>query len=152
MSDEFDPKDPMWSDENEAKVEYNNLKFGKPGDWFKGTLTENTRQMKNNLSAKGEMQTVFEFQAHGGSFHNIVDNVVQEEATAVEKGEFWSYITGKPALLNQLKGAKLGQIIGLRFKEIKPSKTKGMNPAKIIQVYLGGMDPDYQGQSANDAQ
>lgn len=134
----------------EQESVYNNLKFGKEGDWFKGTLTDNTRTLRNNLSEKKELQTIFEFMAHGGSFHDIKDRVVSETPTVVEKGDFWSFITGKPALLNQLKNAQLGQVIGLRFVQEKPSKVKGQNPAKIIKVYLGEMDPEYQGQTAGD--
>jgi len=135
-----------------SKVEYNNIKFGKVGDWFRGTLTANTRQMKNNLSSTGEMQTVFEFKASGGSFHNIVDKQVQAEATEITKGDFWSYITGKQVLVNQLKGAKLGQEVGLRFSEIKKATRPGFDNTKIIQVMLGAMDPEYQGETKSDIQ
>lgn len=142
-------KDPFAGME-EVKVEYKTLAWGKVGDWFKGTLTDNTRQLVNNLSPRKEMQTVFEFKAHGGSFHNIVDKVVDENSTEIKKGDFWSMITSKPALLAQLKGVKIGQVVGLRFKESKPSKTKGFDPAKIITVMIGEMDPEYQGEGAND--
>ena len=148
MTDEF--KDELFDEKNEVKVEYKTLAWGKVGDWFKGTLTDNTRQLLNNLSKTKEMQTVFVFKAASGSFHDIVDKVVKEEATECVKGDFWSYITGKPALLGQLKNAKLGQVVGLRFSEEKKSTTPGYNSAKIIKVYLGEMDPDYQGESQGD--
>ncbi len=135
---------------SESKVEYNNIKFGKIGDWFKGTLTDNTRQMKNNLSQKGEMQTIFEFKAHGGSFHDIVKKQVNAEATLIPAGEFWSYITSKPAILNQMKNVKIGQIVGLRFAEVKEAKTPGFDDAKVIKVLIGEMDPSYQGETSND--
>ncbi len=143
MDEIFDPK-------KKVNVKYNNIKFGKIGDWFKGTLTDNTRQVENTLSAKREMQTVFEMKAHGGSLHLINDRVVDENATEVVKGDFWSFLTGKPALLSQLKGAKLGQVIGLRFAETKKSKTKGFTDSKIIEVYLGDMDSEYQGETSSD--
>ena len=53
--------DPIFNDENEVKPEYRNLAWGKVGDWFKGTLTDKSRQIPNNLSQKKEMQTIFEF-------------------------------------------------------------------------------------------
>lgn len=134
----------------EQKIVYKTLAWGKVGDWFKGTLTDNTRQIVNNLSAKKEMQTIFEFKAIGGSFHDIVKKVVNTEATECVKGEFWSIITSKPAMLQQLKNAKLGQIIGLRFAEVKESKTPGFDDAKIIKVYVGDMDPEYQGEGSRD--
>lgn len=146
MADEKDPFEGM----QEIKPEYKTLAWGKVGDWFKGTLTDNTRQIVNNLSPKKEMQTIFEFKAHGGSFHNIVKKVVDADPTEVKKGEFWSMITSKPAMLQQLKNVKIGQVVGLRFSELKESKTPGFDAAKIITVMVGAMDPEYQGESAND--
>lgn len=147
MAKEIDP----FAGFKPAKATYNNLKFGKVGDWFRGTLTENTRQMVNNLSAKKEMQTVFEFKAQGGLFHNIENKVVAEQPTICHPGEFWSFITGKPAQLSVLKNAKLGQIVGLRFAEVKPAKTKGHNDAHIIDIYLMDMDASYQGETSRDS-
>ena len=143
---EVDPLEGM----QEQKAVYKTLAWGKVGDWFKGTLTDNTRQIVNNLSPKKEMQTIFEFKALGGSFHDIVNKVVNKEATECVKGDFWSLITSKPAMLAQLKNAKLGQVIGFRFSELKESKTPGFDSAKIIKVFLGEMDPEYQGEGAND--
>jgi hypothetical protein len=142
--------DKLFSEDNEVKVVYKTLAWGKIGDWFKGTLTDNTRQIVNNLSPKKEMQTIFEFKAQGGSFHDIIKKKVQDDATECVKGDFWSLITSKPAMLSQLKNAKLGQVIGLRFSETKEAKTPGYDDAKIIKVYLGEMDPEYQGEGAND--
>ena len=144
--------DSIFNEANEVKPKYNNLRWGKVGDWFKGTLVDNTRQMRNNLSEKGEMQTIFEFKAHGGLFHDIVKRVVQSEPTEVLKDEFWSLITSKPALLNQLKGAKIGQVIGLRFAEEKEAKKAGFNDSKIIKIYLGEMDATYHGENSLELQ
>ncbi len=135
---------------NEVKIEYNNIKFGKVGDWFKGTLCDNTKQMKNQLSQVGEMQTVFEFKAHGGSLHQIIEKKVQDNATEVRKGEFYSFISGKQAILSQMKKAKIGQVIGLRFAEEIKNKQPGFDATKVIKVFLGEMDPEYQGESAGD--
>jgi len=145
-----DIKDPLFDEENEVKPDYKNLAWGRVGDWFKGTLTDNTRQIPNNLSQKKEMQTIFEFKAHGGSFHDIINKVVQEIPTVVNKGEFWSLITSKPALLSVLNKVKIGQVVGLRFKESKEAKTPGFDDAKIISVYPGEMDAEYQGETAGD--
>ncbi len=146
MTEQNDPFAGM----EETKVEYNNIKFGKVGDWFKGTLTDNTRTMVNNLSPKKELQTVFEFKVTGGSFHDINDKVVAETPTELVAGDFWSFITSKPAILNQMKDAKLGQVVGFRFSEEKEAKTPGFNKSKIIKVYKGDMDPSYQGETAQD--
>ncbi len=141
--------DPMAGME-EQKVSYNNIKFGKVGDFFRGTLVDNTRQMQNNLSPKKEMQTIYEMKAITGSFHNIEKRVVASDPTIPEKGSFWSYITSKPAIVQQLKNCVPGTIIGFRFSEKKESKTPGFDDTKIIKVYVGGMDPEYQGETSRD--
>jgi hypothetical protein len=125
------------------------IKFGKPGDWVRATVVDNTRQVENTLSAKHEMQTVYEFKIQGGQFHNIVDKVAAADPTPLEKGSFWAYFA-KGVVHSQLKNAKIGQIIGLKFIEEKPSTRPGFNPTKVIKVFLGEVDPEYQGESATD--
>ena len=132
------------------KIEYNTIKFGKIGDWFKGTLTDNSKQMVNNLSPRKEMQTVFEFKAKGGSLHILENKQVPAEPRLVPDGEFWSFITSKPAILNQMKKAKIGQVIGLRFTETIANKQPGYDATKVIKVFIGEMDPEYQGESQGD--
>lgn len=144
-------EDTLFNAGNEVKLEYKTIKFGKVGDFVKGTLTGNTKQMKNNLSAKGEMQTVFEIKVQAGSLHLIHDKVVDAEPTVLTPGEFWSYITGKPVMLDMLKSIKIGQIIGLRMTELRKAKNPGFNDTKIIKVYPGSMDDTYQGESSADA-
>lgn len=134
----------------EQKVIYKNLKFGEVGDWFKGVLIDNSRKLPNQLSQRKEMQTIFVFKAKGGSFHNVIDRKIQNEATIVKDGEEWSYITGKSALLKQLERAQLGQIVGLRFAETVKASTPGYADAHIVKVYLGEQDPDYKGEEGLD--
>ena len=125
------------------------VKFGKVGDWFKGTVVDNTREIENKLSAKREMQTIYEFKGLGGSFHNIVNKVVDVDTTEIKPGEFYSFFA-KGLIKAQLKNAKLGQIIGLRFREERKATQPGFNDTKIIEVWLGDMDPDYQGESSGE--
>ena len=125
------------------------IKLGKPGDWFKGTLVDNTREIENKLSAKKEMQLIAEFKMHGGSFHDIVNKVPATEPTEVEKGSFFSYFA-KGVVKSQLERAKVGQVIGIKFAEEKPNSNPGFNATKIIRVYLGDMDPEYQGETSAD--
>lgn len=142
-------QDPIFDEKN--KVKTSAIKWGKVGDWIRGTLTDNTREIPNTLSDKEEMQRVFEFKIHGGQFHNIVDRVVDSKPTILNKGDFWT-VFAKPGLANQLRNAKIGQIIGLRFsKELEP-KIKGYNKTKVIDVYLGAMDQEYQGETLGDYQ
>jgi hypothetical protein len=68
----------------------------------------------------------------------------------MEKGETYSFITGKNAILQQMKNAKLGQIVGMKFTEELPAKTKGYNKSKIIKVYLGAMDPEYNADGIDE--
>lgn len=125
------------------------IKFGKVGDWFKGVLTSKEKEIPNKLSKEKEMQTVFEFKALGGSFHDIVNKVPASTPTIVEAGEFYSFF-GKGFTQTQLKKAKLGQIVALSFSEERPASQPGYNATKIIDVYLGAMDPNYQGEQNGD--
>lgn len=139
-------KDPFEGMEEAKRPQ---IKFGKIGDWFKGTIVDNTREIENKLSAKHEMQLICEFKMFGGSFHNIENKVVMDEPTVLEQGEFYSYFAKGPVKV-QLQRAKIGQIVGLRFTEERPNAQPGLNATKIIKVYLGEMDPDYQGEQAGD--
>jgi hypothetical protein len=139
--------DEIFNEQNEVKTSA--IKFGKIGDWFKGTLVGNDRQVPNKLSAEKEMQTIYEFKIHGGEFHNIVNNVPVADTTVLKEGDFWSYFA-KPAIQAQMRNAKLGQIVGMRFVEERPNSTAGLNATKVIKVYLGGMDPNYHGEQAGD--
>lgn len=125
------------------------IKFGKVGDWFKGTIVDNTREIENKLSAKHEMQLICEFKIQGGSFHNIEDKVVAAEPTVIGTGEFYTYFAKGPVKA-QLQRAKIGQIVGLRFAEERPNAQPGLNATKIIKVYLGEMDLNYQGEQPGD--
>lgn len=152
MSKEKEVSADPFAGMEEKKMDYKNIKFGKLGDWFKGTLTDNTRRMKNQLSKDGEMQTVYVFKIHGGSFHNIVDRQVQPEPTVMKEGEYWSYITGKPAITGPMKDVKIGQVVGMRLAEIKKATQPGFDNTKIIKVLIGAMDDTYQGESAEDVE
>jgi hypothetical protein len=132
-------------------VKSNWVKWGKVGDWFKGTLTDK-RQVKSTLPGQEDkMVMIYDFLAKGGSFHAInEDKTIAEEPTIVNEGEFWT-IGGKAGIDTQMRNIKLGQIVGLRYAETKASKTKGFNPLKIIKVFAGAMDEEYQGQTNGDS-
>lgn len=142
----FDLNNPF-GDMQEAKRPQ--VKFGKPGDWFRGTLVDNAREIENKLSAKHEMQLIAEFKMHGGSYHDIVNKIPVQEATEIKAGDFMSFFC-KGIVKDQLKKAKIGQIVGLKFEEEKASSQPGYNATKIIKVYLGDMDPEYQGETGSD--
>ena len=142
--------DDIFNEDNAVKVEYKTIKFGKIGDFVKGTLTGNTKQLVNNLSPKKEMQTVFEIKVQAGSLHLIHKKQIDATPTVLVPGEFWSYITSKPVMLDMLKNIKIGQIVGLRLTEIKPAKQPGFDDTKIVKVFPGSMDDTYQGESSGD--
>jgi len=48
--------------------------------------------------------------------------------------EFWS-VGGKPGIDNQMRNVRIGQVLGFKYVEERPSKKPGMNPAKIVQVF-----------------
>lgn len=137
---------------NEVKSQW--IKWGKVGDWIRGTLTD-VREMENqNADRAGEMVKVYEFIASGGSFHFFekVNGVVtvDEQPTLLEKGSIWT-VGGKAGIDNQMRNVKIGQTFGMRFAEEKPNaKNKSYSPTKVIKVLVGEMDPEYQGQTGAD--
>lgn len=140
--------DSIFDDKNEVKSK--TIKWGKVEDWFKGTLTDDTRLVPNRLSPDKGDQRVYEFLAHGGSFHNIIDKVVDAEPTVVNKGEFWTIFANK-TMQSMLRSTKIGQVIGFRFvAEEKTNPAPGMNATKIVKVYRGEMDPEYKGEQVGD--
>lgn len=145
-----DANDPF-AGMNEVKSQW--IKWGKVGDWVRGTLCD-VREMENQLADKpGEMMKVYEFIASGGAFHffekvNGVVNV-DEEPTVLEKGTVWT-IGGKAGIDNQMRNVKIGQVFGMRFAEEKPNKNKSFSPTKVVKVLIGEMDPEYQGQTGAD--
>jgi len=139
-------KDPL---EGMKEVKSPQVKWGKIGDWFKGTLVDNTKQIENKLSAKHEMQLICEFKMKGGSFHDIVNKIPVENATEILDEEFYT-LFAKGMVKSRLEKVKIGQIVGLRFTKEVPPSIPGHNPTKIIDVRLGDMDPEYQGETSVD--
>lgn len=127
------PKD-VWDDSN--AVQSNWVKFNVPQeDKVFGTLIDK-RQVKSTLPGKeGTLTWVYEMKMEHGSFHAL-DEVkkVVPEPIVIEAGEIFS-IGGTNVIDRQMKNIKLGQKIGLKFIEEKPSKTKGFAPAKIVKVF-----------------
>lgn len=131
------------------------IKWGKPGDWIRGTLCD-VREMESQMAEKkGEKVKVYEFIAVGGSFHNFKkvngQVIVDAEPTVLNKGEVWT-IGGKAGIDSQMRNVKIGQTFGMRFAEEKPNKNQAYNPTKVVKVLVGAMDPEYQGQTAADSQ
>lgn len=128
-------KTDSW-DDSSNEVQSNWVKFNVPmEDKIFGTFISK-RQMKSSIPGKeNELVWVYELQADSGSFHEIDDKKkVVEEPIIVNAGEVWS-IGGKTGIDTQMRNIKIGQKIGFKFIDEKPSKTKGFAPAKNIRVY-----------------
>jgi len=128
-------KTSAWDDESN-EVTSNWVKFNVPlEDKVFGTLISK-RQMKSSIPGKeGELVWVYEMKADSGSFHDIDDKkVVIPEPITINAEEIWS-VGGKTGIDTQMRNIKLGQKIGFKFIDEKPSKTKGFAPAKNIRVY-----------------
>lgn len=131
----------LFNEENEIKSNF--ISWGKPGDYFVGTLM-GKREVVNQLSEKGEMQTIYEFKMKEGMYHTLDDkkNPV-EPAVIINPGDIFS-LGGKKSIDAQMRNVKVATIVGMKFIEEVPAKTKGYNPTKVIKVYTQGeIDQDY---------
>lgn len=129
------------------------IKWGKVGDWIRGTLCD-VREMDSQMPDRaGEKVKVYEFIASGGSFHNFEkvagETKIDKDPTVLEKGQVWT-VGGKAGIDSQMRNVKIGQIFGMRFAEEKPNKNKSFSPTKVVKVLVGEMDPEYQGQTGAD--
>lgn len=150
-----DKSPKSWDDESN-EVQSNWVKFNvshetnkDDADKIMGTLISK-RQMKSTIPGKeGELVWVYELKADSGSFHDIdVKKKVIEPAVIVKAGEIWS-VGGKTGIDTQMRNIKIGQKVGFKFMDEKPSKTKGFAPAKNIRVYAPKGD---DGQAQMDAE
>lgn len=141
-------EDELFKDENAVKSNW--VKFGKIGDFIKGTLVD-VREMKSTMPGKeGQLVKIYELLASIGSFHDIDEEKKPVETPIIiQGGEYWN-IGGKVGIDNQMRNIKTGQIVGFRFDSENPSKQKGFSPTKIIKVYAGAMDPNFDGASSLD--
>jgi hypothetical protein len=128
-------KERDW-DDPENEVQSNWIKWNVPmEDKILGTLIAK-RQIKSTIPGKeGEMTNVYEIKAQKGVFHKLDEKKkVVEEPITINENEIWS-VGGTAVIDRQMQNIQKGQIIGLKFIEEKPSKTKGFAPAKIVKVY-----------------
>lgn len=114
-------KDDLFSDDNKATANW--FKFEKIGDTVKGTLVGSSIKPARDVFPE---QTVWELKQEDGSITNVA--------------------SGKTFVRNNMKRAKLGQIVGFKYEsdyQTDANKAKGMAPAKTIAVFLGDMDETY---------
>jgi len=134
----------IFNDDN--KVKSNWFQKNKIGDSIEGTYIAK-RIVMNQL--RGKEQIIYELKAADGQFWNV--------GGGDPNAKF-------PAGIDiQMRNVKLGQVIGFKYTEDKPSTTVGMNPTKKVQVFAnpdivdeewlkqqddenaieGGIDPDF---------
>ena len=127
-------KDNWEDDSNQVKSNW--VKFYVPKeDKVFGTLIAK-RTVKSQLPGhEGEDAMVYDLKADMGSYHDVDDSKkIIPEPFIVNADEVYS-IGGKNTIDIQMRNIKLGQKIGFKFIDEKPSKTKGFAPAKNIKVF-----------------
>ena len=124
-------------DSPENEVQSNWMKFNVPlEDKIFGTLIAK-RQVKSTMPGKeGELVNVYELKASEETSFHVLDEKkkVVDEPVIVNVGDVYS-IGGTKVIDNQMRNIKVGQVIGFKFIEEQPSKTKGFAPAKIVRVF-----------------
>lgn len=127
--------------ENYKEVKSKNFRFGKIGDFLKGTLLEVYKMPKPDRFNK--IATIYRVRAKEGTFLGSTKDettgkfVDDKEQTIIEEGEEYTFFaTG--VLVGQMKSVKLGQKFMVKFTDLKPS-TKG-NDAKIKKVFAATDD------------
>lgn len=133
-----------WDDDsNEATNNF--LSWGQEGDFILGALLS-AKQVPSTLpDKKGEMQWVYEFKVRECSYHILDEKKrIVPEAVEPESGEIIS-VGGRKTIDSRLARAKIGQIVGLKFVEELPAKTRGYNPTKLIKVFTPkGRDGEFE--------
>ena len=120
--------------ENEAGNNF--VSWGEAGDFVYGTLI-GIREVKSNLPDRaGQLQKIYDFKVKECSYHVLDEKKkVVPEAVVPSEGDMVS-VGGRSTIDSRMARAKIGQIVGLKFIEETPSKTKGYNPTKVIRVYF----------------
>lgn len=134
------------------EVKSNWIKWGKVGDYIRGTLTE-SKEISSTLPGKeDERNRVYEIMAECGKYHDLDnDKKPIEPAIELKKGDYYlvsggSYkdgiATSKGGEMfdNQLKKAQVGQVIGIAFVDEIPPIRKGFSAFKLKKVMLGDMN------------
>lgn len=137
-------KAKAWDDEsNEATNNF--VSWGQEGDYILGALVS-VKQVPSTLPDRmGELQYVYEIKAREGEYHVLDDKKrVVEEPVVVQEGDIIS-VGGRKTIDSRMARVKIGQIVGLKFVEELPAKTKGYNPTKLIKVFTPkGRDGEFE--------
>ena len=143
------------SQENEAANNF--VSWGEVGDFCYGTLI-GVREVKSTLPDRvGQLQKIYDFKVKECTYHVLDEKKkVVEEPVVPNEGDLVS-VGGRSSIDSRMARAKVGQIVGLKYVEEIPSKTKGYNPTKSIRVYFPvnsdgslEMDEEFLKEQEND--
>lgn len=126
-------EEDVFDDANRIKPNWMGFNVAQEDRIF-GTLVSK-RQVASKMPGKeGKMEWKYELKADYGTTHEC-DELKQPIPTpiTINAGEYW--MVGKDSIDAQMKNIPLGAKVGLKLVEIVPAKTKGFNPAKIVNVY-----------------
>jgi len=141
-------KEKSWdAPENEATNSF--VSWGKVGDYVLGTLTGRKQVASTLPDKKGEMQTIYEVKVKECSYH-LLDDKKQpiDPPEQPDAGDMIS-VGGRKTIDSRMARVKLGQVVGLKFVEEVPAKTKGYNATKVIKVFT---PKDESGEFLMDAE
>lgn len=126
-----DKEKDIFDPENEATVG-DTVAWNKVGDFIAGTYIG----VKKNVETKHGLKSIFQILARRGAWTQKDKLDGKETTVEAVEGEVYG-VWGKDDILSSSLGAlKIGQNVGVKFTESKPS-TKG-NAAKIVKVYADG--------------
>ena len=129
------------------EVKSNQVKFSKVGDYVIGYF-----QDKRAVTTANGNTTLYQLRGVLGQYHgaentsdengNKVVNV-DKVATPVVEGDFYFVFGGKQQIDDGFRKAKIGQKVGIQFKEANKAKKAGNSPFKVFKfVIYDEMDPE----------
>lgn len=118
--------------ENEAQNSF--LTWGKPGNFFLGTLI-GKKQVKSTLADKvGQLQWIYEVKVRECIYNKLDDKKNAIEPEIVCESEEIISIGGRTSIDSRMARIKIGQVFGLKYLEDGPP-VKGRSPYKAIRVF-----------------
>ena len=126
------------SEEGYKKPEVNSWKPGSPGDAIKGIFTGIVRQFEGQYG----VTHIYDVLGIEGSFHNIdEDGKPTDEVVTILPGQTYA-VFERSTFADDIKRAKAGQRIIIRFTELRKPKSGG-KPYKMVECLLGPMDEEW---------
>lgn len=126
------------SEEGFKKPEVNTWKPGKPGDAIKGIVTGAVRAFEGQY---GETH-IYELVGIEGEYHQLNDDgQPTDDVVVIEPGLTYALFE-RATFADDLKRAKPGQKVIIRFTELRKPKSGG-KPYKFVECLLGPMDEEW---------